>query len=685
MKKTVTVIAVIELFIISLVFLRYFSFSFSEEIDPSALSMNDDLSEISSPDFSLKLNGIYELTVGYELTEDTGEDISVGFFSDDEDRYAIDTETVYLKDYRKSCDLRIYCGNSNVTAKAVIQNRNSSEHTLTVNGIALRYLNRKTAAYYSLCLLFWIIAADALLLICFKAKHGKIEPERLKTGFFLAVVFLLTNLPMYVDYLPGGHDLGFHLLRISGIAEGLSGKAQFPVRIHSSIYNGYGYAMGVCYGDSLLYLPALLYTVGFPLRQAYKAYIFFINLITVMGSYFCFYKISENRQISFLGSLVYSLSVWRLTDIYTRAALGEYSSMAFLPFTALGFYYLFSKKPSDTGSDKENRKKGILSLAFGYAGMIQVHVLSVIITGIFSVLFCLINIKKLFREKRFTDLIIAAFICLALSAGVLVPLADYYITQPMRISADPSYIQGKGAYPAQLLSTFFNTTESAYMFNSDTRMAFEMPMSIGLASMIVLLAALYLLLAGKIKEMKNELIETVILAVLSLFLTLTVFPYDWIADRLPAIYKVLGAIQFPFRFLIISALLSAAALVFMSLNLVKRSGFEGRLLLTVICLVAVWQGIDYMSKYINENRYFYIANDAAEQDVFSYDINEYLPENASSEYAKHNTSVDADEAIQIKSSQRRALEFDISVNNTSLGEAGLEVPVFAYKGFEALT
>ncbi|MCR4658437.1 MAG: hypothetical protein K5770_19740, partial [Lachnospiraceae bacterium] len=47
--------------------------------------------------------------------------------------------------------------------------------------------------------------------------------------------------------------------------------------------------------------------------------------------------------------------------------------------------------------------------------------------------------------------------------------------------------------------------------------------------------------------------------------------------------------------------------------------------------------------------------------------------------------VDADEAIQIKSSQRRALEFDISVNNTSLGEAGLEVPVFAYKGFEALT
>ena len=218
--------------------------------------------------------------------------------------------------------------------------------------------------------------------------------------------------------------------------------------------------MGVCYGDSLLYLPALMYIIGFPLRQAYKAYIFFINTVTAVGSYFCFYRISGGRRIAFTGCLVYSLSLWRLVDIYTRGALGEASAMAFLPFVVLGFWELFGNE-SETALYREAGKRGIVYLAFGYAGMIQVHVLSVIIVTIFSVLFCLICADRLFVKGRFVRIIAAAFLCLALSAGVLVPLADYYLTQPLLVADDNIFIQGRGVYVSQILSTYLYPFEMA--------------------------------------------------------------------------------------------------------------------------------------------------------------------------------------------------------------------------------
>ncbi len=698
MRKTVAAVVAIELIILVFLFTRHYLFSLSEEINAQKLSVSEDLSEISSPSIILEKKGIYELTAGYELSADGGDDVLIKIIPDDEDRYAVDSEEVSLKSFTKSLSLRIYCRNADVPVKVVIRNHNNSEHSLTVHGFSIRYLNRKTAFYYSLWLLFWFIIIDALFLLCYFIRAGRIPKERLKVGFLLAMLFLLTNLPMYVDYIPSGHDLGFHLLRIAGIAQGLSDGSQFPVRIYPNIYNGYGYALGVCYGDSLLYVPALLYNLGFPLRQAYKAYIFFFNCITVFGGYYCFYRVSGNRQISFAGTLIYSMSVWRLVDIYTRAAIGEFSAMAFLPFIVLGFFYIFSEdqsvvKPELGAQAKplrflrlpDKRFKGIICLAFGYAGMIHVHVLSVIITGIFSFFFCLANIKRLFCKKRFTDIVSAAFFCLLLSAGTLVPLADYYINEPLRISKETTYIQGRGVYIAQLLSTFFYPTESSVSFNSDTRMAYEMPLSIGWASLIILTLAIYMLLSGRIKEKKNELKQTAGLAVLSLAFSLTAFPYDWIADRLPAVYKVLGSIQFPARFLIISAMLSAASFVFLLYSLIKEECFEIRMLITFICLISAWQGVSYMSRYINESRYYYIANDDAEQDTFSYDISEYLLEDADSGFIMENGFIQADAGIEIKDIKRHDLDFDISLDNPASDEAGLEAPVFAYKGFEALT
>ena len=375
--------------------------------------------------------------------------------------------------------------------------------------------------------------------------------------------------------------------------------------------------------------------------------------------------------------MIYALSIWRLVDFYTRSALGEGSAMAFLPFIALGFWFIFSE------DNRAHRSEGILNLAFGFAGMIQVHVLSVIMAGIFSVLLCLIYINKLFRNGRFLDIVLSAGLCLALSAGVLVPLADYYMTQPMRISGDTPLIQGNGIYLPQLLSTYFYPNQSSEAFNSASRMAHEMPLTIGLALILSLFGAVYFWFTGRLKDVRHTTIKVAALAFLSLVMTLTVFPYDWLADRLPFIYKIIGSIQFPFRFLIISAILAAVVFVLWRTELKGDKSLEVRLAVMLILAMCVWQSLDYMSKYINTSDYHIIANDDKELDTFTYDINEYLLCDTSADFVKHNEAVEPGEGVELLKEERGDLSYHIELKNALSETAYLEIPVFAYKGFIA--
>ncbi len=588
--KKVILILLAELVILAVVFFRHFTYSYELQFEEGDLKKREDLTRITTPEYTLGIEGIYELVAGYELYEDDEGEITLEIREMEEDRYAIDSEKVPLRNYKRSTDLRIYCRNSNIRAKMYILNGDPENHELRVNRVEIRYLNRKSAFYYSFWLLLILVMIDLFLYMLFNGMPYGIKMMGRKLAFGLCAVVLLSNLPMYVDYIPGGHDLGFHLLRIYGIVKGLLAGEQLPVRIHSAIYNGYGYAMGVCYGDNLLYLPAFMYILGFPLRQAYKVYVFFINTVTVLGSYYCFYRISGNRRISFTGCLVYSLSLWRLVDLYTRGALGEASAMAFLPFIVLGFWELFTDR-EDSYEHKDKRKWGIINLAFGYAGMIQVHVLSVIIVTIFSILFCLMCAKRLFCAKLLKDIMIAALLCLLLSGGVLVPLVDYYLTQPLLIAGEETYIQGRGVYISQILSTYLYPFEMAKSFNSDTRMAYEMPLTIGWALLLSLFLGIYFLGTGRVEKNRTALIKTGLLAFISLYMTLTIFPYDWIADTLPSVYKVVGAIQFPFRFFIISTVLAATVFVLWQMDVWRKRDQEVKLALCVVCAVCIWQRV----------------------------------------------------------------------------------------------
>ena len=121
--------------------------------------------------------------------------------------------------------------------------------------------------------------------------------------------------------------------RIAAMAAELS-YGQFPVRLTTTTLNGYGYASPLCYCELFLLLPALLYNLWLPLRTCYQVYLFAVTLATCLIAYFSFAKITASRRLGLLGALLYTLSAYRLTCVYTRAAVGEFTAMAFFPLVA---------------------------------------------------------------------------------------------------------------------------------------------------------------------------------------------------------------------------------------------------------------------------------------------------------------------------------------------------------------
>ena len=170
-----------------------------------------------------------------------------------------------------------------------------------------------------------------------------------------------------------GNDIMFHLCRIEGIAEGLCAR-QFPVRIMPQWWDEYGYGASMFYGDTLLYIPAIMLLLNYRLQTAYKFYMALLNFMTAWFAYKGFEKISKDQKIALFGSAIYSLNLFRLMNIYFSNGVGVYTAMAFLPLIMAGLYCI-------------KEKGGWVYLALGLTGCIQSHMMTCEMIGIFILLF----------------------------------------------------------------------------------------------------------------------------------------------------------------------------------------------------------------------------------------------------------------------------------------------------------
>ena len=132
-------------------------------------------------------------------------------------------------------------------------------------------------------------------------------------------------------------DLAFHLGRIESLYLGLK-NGVFPLKVHFSLANEYGYGEGFFYPDALLYGPALLRLFGASLECSYKVYAIAIILAAWCNMLLSLRSVLHRDSVLLAasGASVYVLSFRFMHAIYEYGSVGTYTAMAFMPMAIGG-------------------------------------------------------------------------------------------------------------------------------------------------------------------------------------------------------------------------------------------------------------------------------------------------------------------------------------------------------------
>ena len=238
--------------------------------------------------------------------------------------------------------------------------------------------------------------------------------ERRRDALILMGAAVFASMPLLWDSLQDGHDLLFHLNRIEGIASALR-CGQFPVRIHASTLAGFGYASPEFYPELFLYPPALLRNLGVSLLDSLRLFEMAINLLAARICYACALRLLGDRKAALGAALLYTLSIYRLVNLYVRATFGESVAMLFFPVLILGMAEVLSG---------DRRLWPLLTLSM--TGIVMCHLLSTLFAAVFCLLAALLSAPRLLREpRRILSILEAAALTALCSLWFFVPMLSY--------------------------------------------------------------------------------------------------------------------------------------------------------------------------------------------------------------------------------------------------------------------
>lgn len=472
------------------------------------------------------------------------------------------------------------------------------------------------------------------------------------TILFISVLSLVACLFLFKSGLIKGHDLEYHLSRISAIAEGLK-SGNFKALIHDG-FSGYGYANGLFYSNIFLYFPAILNAIGMNVTVCYKIFIVVCTLLTTYSMFYCMKKITKSNKLSALSSLIYTMCAYRICDVMVRAAVGEIISFIFIPIVILGLYELIFG---------DYKKFYIFSI--GFVGLVNCHLISTVLVFIVVLLICIKEITRFINEpKRIKYLIFSGLLGLLLAAFFILPMLEQYFKSDLLINT-----QDKSEITIMpFFKIFFGLP------NFKTRFV---PGGIGL----IFIYSIYR--RFKMKE-KDELLKfsdlCMWVGVLTLLASTDLLPWNELC-------RVLGSIQFTYRlFFISSAFLSVSAgiVLYKSFKDSKHSNFNYIIIfiyIIVVCILNQMLGVNSLKNYyINDQKFEYLTD----YKDFTIASGEYLP-------AKTDWSLIALDKRELRTNngdiiltfKEKNQKVYIDFENNTGSDTYIDVPLLYYLGYRA--
>ncbi|MCM1145329.1 MAG: hypothetical protein NC318_11095 [Blautia sp.] len=640
--------------------------------------------QVVTPEFTLS-KGLYTIDIEYEFLNE--EVVRINFeYADGGINQDVSGPISLADSHRAVCDFRVKYSDRPMVFRARLSG-NSGEKDY----IIIRNIHISSAAIAGKNLLFSIIVffifVDGLLFLYMQKDKLCLCGETQTNCKILVLLILFCSIPLMVNYLmaPDGQDLKFHLTRIEGIKEALL-NGMFPVKIQQGWLNGHGYAASVFYGDILLYIPAIFRIFGVSIQTSYKFYVLLIHALTVLLSYHCFSKMS-NARIGLICTILYSLNLYRLNDIYTRGAVGEYTAITFMPLVLYGLWKVYML-PEES---KEHNRSWV-TITFGCTGIFLSHMISTEMTAFFVILTAVIFWKKTFRKKTMLVLFKSVAVTLLLNLWFLIPFLDYMISGTYVINHPNAnyrsyWIERRGAFFAQFFMNDFLAMSGAA--KNELGVASTMSLTVGLACVAVMAGWLIFCMGKKERSQteKKEEYLAVFLCILSLWMSTYTFPYTTLVNKFPILKMPIRSLQFPWRFLTIAGVM----LPYLLCIILKKEwiGAKRKLFAGVLVGLSLWQGLSYMSSCLQEGEVYRIEQ-AGGLSTFDIVSGEYLPMDelqgidgyvsAYEDQLTYDTNV-----ISIEDWRREKGAVVVSLTNLATDTQQIEVPLLLYKGYHAIT
>ncbi|MCH5343527.1 MAG: hypothetical protein J1E64_05755 [Acetatifactor sp.] len=519
-------------------------------------------------------------------------------------------------------------------------------------------------------LLFLTLAIFSVLdfLIEFRRRilAGKISKEQQVVFWTLAAGVLLAYFPFLTDYFWMGADTTFHLTRIAGLTDTLRQGGSLPVRVQSGWLYDHGYAVALFYGDLFLFIPVFLLQIGFSFMTSYKLFILFILVATVVIAYHSFYRCMKDRYAALLGSMVYLLMPYHLFNVYNRGAVGESLAMIFLPLVCCGIYLLYTESVTSA-----SYKKNKWYIVWGISGVIQSHVLSTEMTVVFMALVCAVFWKKTLRKETFLQLLEASGIVLVVNMWFWLPLvymmnADVYYLQ----SITRTQIQDKGIFLAAILQMLPNKG-STHLGLQDRE-----PIQVGAGALMLLLVYVF----WNVRTKKGNSLCNILVgfSFLAIFMSTRYLPWDAVGN-LPGIGPIASSLQFPWRWLVMAAVLISLFAGFFFLRVKECGGNRVKAALGVFMVIFVSLAVYHVNSiaYGAGAIYLYTAENMGTINVGNA---EYVPDGVPIYQMYYHDPV-AEDGLTWSHYEKRGTNVKLTLENSTTETRYLEVPLIGYKGY----
>ena len=403
----------------------------------------------------------------------------------------------------------------------------------------------------------------------------KINFKKYIPHFIILLASILISIPIFKMNLSSTNEFRIHIGRIIAISKLIKNNT-FPALISNNNMNGFGYALNIFYGPITTYIPMLL-----SYKSIASTGIQLFTLISIIASgytmYFYTLKITKNKIAATCSALMYILLPYKLTNIYSRNALGEYSASIFLPLLLNELYELTEGNP----------KKAYL-IALSAIGLILSHTITTIYASIFSIIYLIAFYKKL-NLNKIKILLINILITILVTSFYWIPLMEYKASSKYAIFSE-NIMNTTGSDVYENTTNFDSLFENEINYKDRDGNSYP-TLALGIISVTLLLFSI--ICYNKVeKNLKMIYILFIIFTAISLWMTTKLFPWQIMPN-------FMTVIQFAWRMLGFYILFGSIICGINASILYQNKKYNGDILVFILILVQLIISCLYVKNYFN--------------------------------------------------------------------------------------